>query len=516
MFDSISALSCAFPGPDDPQDDVSPLSYLGFLFLSPCPQRLLFSAADLIFLSLLLLFSAHKLLSRLFLIRSGPDADLNPDPLLPKPAARIRTSFRFPLALALSALLAASYAVLLVLAILDASGSSGYEIAEYLFLALQLLANSSAAALVAHERRFAASSHPLSLRLYWAAAFALASLLFASSVLRLTAGDRISADDVVALASFPFSFVLFYVAVTGSTGVSVVADAEPDRPARSEQDEVTPYASASILSLATWSWMNPLLTKGRRSPLRLDDIPHLAPQHRAERMLALFQRCWPAGATKSDRPVQTTMLRCFWPYLLLTGLLSLLKLAVMYVGPSLVSNFVGFASSADRNLVEGYRLCAMLLASKLFEVLASHHYNFIAGNFGMMIRSSLITALYKKGLKLSCTSRQQHGLGKIVNYMAVDAQQVADVMLQLHYLWLMPTQVAVALGLLYLYMGVAVTAGIVGVLLTMAMVWLLTKKSNNYQFLLMGMRDKRMKAVNEMLSYMRVIKFQVKFQLRIL
>ncbi|VVB05937.1 unnamed protein product [Arabis nemorensis] len=92
----------------------------------------------------------------------------------------------------------------------------------------------------------------------------------------------------------------------------------------------------------------------------------------------------------------------------------------------------------------------------------------------MLIRSTLITALYKKGLKLTGSA---HGVGQIVNYMAVDTQQLSDMMLQLHAIWLMPLQVTAALVLLYGTLGPSVC----------------------YRFSLM---------MNEMLNYMRVIKFQ--------
>lgn len=371
--------------------------------------------------------------------------------------------------------------------------------------------------IVGHELPKHSTERSRPLRAWWFSISLLSILQFATAVARLAGYSfnysiSLRVDDIVSIIVFPVSMFLLVISVRSHTGVRErTADSVTEPLLNGDGDakkntKITGYVTASLLNRAFWIWLNPVLSKGASTTLQIEDIPELSPEDRADRLYTLLTSNWPGDQSK--HPTTMAIIKSFKGQFAFIAMLAFCRAISMYVGPALIQSFSSFLESSPRYYSEGYLLVAILLVAKFVEVLTTHHYQFLSGKLGMTIRSSLITSIYRKGLKLSNSSRQSHGTGQIVNYMSVDVQQINDSIVQLNNTWMLPLQVVIALLILYQAIGVATFAGLVTMILFAAVITQNSRVLKKSSMEVMMKKDVRMKLTTEVLNYMKIIKLQ--------
>lgn len=71
----------------------------------------------------------------------------------------------------------------------------------------------------------------------------------------------------------------------------------------------------------------------------------------------------------------------------------------------------------------------------------------------------MLSAVYRKSLRLSNDTRRKFTIGEITNLMSVDAERVQETFQFVHQLWTAPYTIILALFFLYQEVGVAAFAG---------------------------------------------------------
>ncbi|KAG7037342.1 ABC transporter C family member 7, partial [Cucurbita argyrosperma subsp. argyrosperma] len=250
-------------------------------------------------------------------------------------------------------------------------------------------------------------------------------------------------------------------------------------------ETVTPYETAGIWSILSFSWMGPLISTGSKKALNVE-----------------------ASIDSPRFSLIKGLLYSAWKEILLSASFALIYTLATYVGPYLIDTFVQYLNGSRDFENEGYVLVCVFFLAKLVECLAMRHWFFRVQQIGLRVRAALVAMIYNKGLTLSCQSRQQHTSGEIINFMTVDAERVGEFSWYMHDVWLVVFQVVLALLVLYKNLGLASIAAFVATIAIMLINVPLGKLQEKFQDKIMESKDARMKATSEILRNMRILKLQ--------
>ncbi|PRQ17504.1 putative xenobiotic-transporting ATPase [Rosa chinensis] len=355
--------------------------------------------------------------------------------------------------------------------------------------------------------------------------FFIAVLLCGSSIWETILDEAVSVMIVLNILCFPGSVLLLFSAFEGCNVAKgdpqVHVDNALDTPLlgaesdiageiTSNHDNVTPFAKAGLFSRMSFWWLNPLLKKGKGKILENEDIPQLREADQARTLYLMFKeevQKRKENISSDDEPsILSTIFFCQRKAILISGIFALIKVLTLTSGPLFLRAFIRVVGGEAAFEGEGYALTAGLFVVKVVESLSERQWFFRTRLIGLQVRSLISAAIYQKQLRLSNAAKMTHSPGEIVNYVSVDAYRIGEFPFWFHQIWSTSLQLLLSLLIFYYCVGIATLSAITVIIVTLLGSSPLAKLQHEYQTKLMVAQNKRLKAITEALSNMKILK----------
>ncbi|NXC97169.1 MRP7 protein, partial [Certhia familiaris] len=256
----------------------------------------------------------------------------------------------------------------------------------------------------------------------------------------------------------------------------------------------------SWLSRFFYTWMNPLMKCGYQQKLNQpQDVYMLPHQLRAARVCDHPQHA---------RVRLLSVLHASFGLRFYTlGLLKLAGSLLSFSGPLLLNLLVNFMESQQEPLSHGVLYALGLFAGSFLGAVLRNQFSYEMNKTMLMARTAVVSAIYRKALRVSSTSLARFTVGEIVNFMSMDTDRLISFCRVFHELWNLPVQLAITLYLLYQQVGVAFLGGVALALLFVPINKIIANRIMENNRKILKHKDTRVKLMTEVLCGIRVIKF---------
>ncbi|XP_071542397.1 multidrug resistance-associated protein 1-like isoform X3 [Panulirus ornatus] len=346
-------------------------------------------------------------------------------------------------------------------------------------------------------------------------------------------------DQVADSNSFTFATYMVYFPVIALMLIfNCFGDNTPQYLNYPRGEKACPESGASFLSRITFSWFDGLVWKGYRNPLQEKDLWELPYENASRTVVASWDKNWKKTTAKAYRKGEShtmatytnnathleisgtagnkehylsilpTMVRLFAPSFLFGALLKLAHDILQFISPQILSAIINFSENEEENepTWHGYLYAVLMLVFAQVQSFLLGQYFMKMMLVGLQIRSGVISAVYRKALKISSSARKESTVGEIVNLMSVDAQRFMDLTTYVNMIWSAPLQIVLALYFLWDLLGPSVLAGLAVLIVLIPVNGAIANKTKELQIKQMKNKDQRVKLMNEILNGIKVLK----------
>lgn len=273
---------------------------------------------------------------------------------------------------------------------------------------------------------------------------------------------------------------------------------------------------ASLLSTVFLFYLNPLFTKGANATdssnqVELVDLGPTSKQDRASKLYTEFTKQW--EKERLLKPKHRSLWFVLWRTVGYHKLFKAIFLYSLYsassFGPVLILNALvkHFQGTNKLSTPLLWVLVVLIFVIPMIGSIFSAHSSVELAHVGVQFRNAMVTAIYRKSLRLSPAARQKSSTGQIVNMFSNDTAQLQRFMYFLNNMVVAIPMIIVCLFLIYLQVGVATFVGLALIIVTIPLNGMVFGWLGSVRRQKVLETDKRVKMMNEVLNGIRIIKF---------
>ncbi|EJU01830.1 hypothetical protein DACRYDRAFT_52395 [Dacryopinax primogenitus] len=206
----------------------------------------------------------------------------------------------------------------------------------------------------------------------------------------------------------------------------------------------------------------------------------------------------------------------FWP----TGILRLVGDTLNTTTPLVSKALIAYLTEAyvfyrdptapaPRDVGYGIGLAIALFVMQEVSSICQNNYMQWAMQTGFLIRTSVISNIFRKALRLSGKARITHNTGQITTMISADATRMDEASAYAHGLWVFPIQILIGIALLISNLGYSALVGLAVLVLGFPLQGYLVKMIYGSRRRAVMLTDQRVRLMQEILAGIRVIKLYV-------
>nr|XP_034841109.1 multidrug resistance-associated protein 4-like [Maniola hyperantus] len=271
----------------------------------------------------------------------------------------------------------------------------------------------------------------------------------------------------------------------------------------------------NVISKLFICWVCPVLFKGNKRDVEEDDLIVPNKPYDSDRLGEKIQRYWldeyQRAIKESRKPsLGKALMRAFWLAYMPGAILLLINATARTVQPLLFSELLSYWSANPAQTITrrdaGFYAIGMLVLN-MISAFSQHHNTLFVNRFSLKMKIACSSLIYRKVLRMSQLSINEVAAGKLVNLLSNDVARFDMAFMFLHYIWLVPLQLAVVMYFLYDAAGYAPFVGLFGVILFILPIQaVLTKLTGVIRRVVAQRTDKRIKLMGEIIKGIQVIK----------